>query len=113
MRRTESLDTTITMKKTHEKLRKLIIIVKDTNTNNRGDTTPTKNDDINREAKPPADTTCATEFDDAINALGKAQMEIMSLVSTSKANKNHQPQTPHQRAKAKPWKVALGPNHWH
>ena len=34
----------------------------------------------------------------------------MSLVSTSKANKNCRPLTPHQRAKAKPQKAALGPN---
>ena len=69
MRRTESLDTAITRKNTHEKLRKLIIIVKDTNTNNRGDSTPTTNDNNKSKTKTPINTICATEFDDAINAM--------------------------------------------
>ena len=72
------------MNKTHEKLRELISIVKDTNTNNRGNTTPTTNN--NSKAKSATDITRATELDDAINALGKSQREIMSLFGTSNAN---------------------------
>ena len=45
MRKTEKLEpTTIAKKKTHEKFRELISVVKDTNTNNRDDTTHTTND---------------------------------------------------------------------
>ena len=69
MRRTESLDTAITRKNTHEKLRKLISIVKDTNTNNRGDSTPIKNNNNKSKTKTLTNTICAMEFDDAINAM--------------------------------------------
>ena len=59
------------MKKTNKKFRELISIVKDTNTNNRGDTTATMNDNDNSKSKPPANTIRATELDNVINAMEK------------------------------------------